>query len=198
MNRERSLGRFMNKVLRLVGLLAVTSLAVSCASMQARAPVAEPLAVPAPPPRVVLAPPPDTIAQTETPQPAQSQPVEPATAESQTRGRAESPTTPTLASPPDAAPAPPRAASPAPGSNLTLRAPAGASNESAAEVRGILDRAARSLDAVSRSRLSPEAQTQYDTARHFIMQAQAAVKVSNLVFARYLAEKAETLAKGLQ
>jgi hypothetical protein len=64
-------------------------------------------------------------------------------------------------------------------------------------VGAILDRASRSLDAVSRSRLSPEAQTQYDTARRFILQAQAAVQVGNLVFARYLGEKAETLAKGL-
>jgi len=65
-------------------------------------------------------------------------------------------------------------------------------------VRAIVDRASRGLETVSRSRLSPEAQTQYDTARRFIVQAQAAVKVGNLVFARYLAEKAETLAKGLQ
>lgn len=65
-------------------------------------------------------------------------------------------------------------------------------------VRATLDRAVGSLQNIDRSRLSQAAQTQYDTARRFIDQAEAALKNDNPVFARFLADKGATLANQLE
>jgi hypothetical protein len=79
-----------------------------------------------------------------------------------------------------------------------LRATGSGQAISADEVRRIIDRADRVLDGVDPRRLNSAGQVQHDTARRFITQAEAAVKVDNLMFAKYLAEKGETLANGLR
>jgi hypothetical protein len=65
------------------------------------------------------------------------------------------------------------------------------------KVRELLARADRTLKGVNYSALNADAKSQYDTAKRFIQQADAAVKGQNFVFASYLADKADTLARGL-
>jgi hypothetical protein len=53
------------------------------------------------------------------------------------------------------------------------------------------------LNTVHYQSLSNPARQQYDTARRFLAQADNALKIRNYVFARNLADKAETLARQL-
>jgi hypothetical protein len=69
---------------------------------------------------------------------------------------------------------------------------------SAVEVREIMQRTAKKLDALDRRRLSAGKRADYDAARRFLSQAQAAVRENNVMLAKYSADKAETLADGLR
>ena len=86
------------------------------------------------------------------------------------------------------------AAAPAP----LLRTPQTA-DESNAQRRTneILGRATELLNRVNASSLGQQARQQHDTARRFVDQARQAIVERNYVLASYLADKAETLAKGL-
>jgi hypothetical protein len=53
------------------------------------------------------------------------------------------------------------------------------------------------LDRVNASTLGQQARQQHETARRFVAQAQQAIIERNYVLASYLADKAETLARGL-
>ena len=53
------------------------------------------------------------------------------------------------------------------------------------------------LGRVNASTLGQQARQQHETARRFVEQAQQALVERNYVLASYLADKAETLAKGL-
>jgi len=64
-------------------------------------------------------------------------------------------------------------------------------------VREVLGRARRDLGRVNPAGLGSDARTQYETARRFIDQAEDALKARNYMFARYLADKAEALARGV-
>jgi hypothetical protein len=64
-------------------------------------------------------------------------------------------------------------------------------------VRDTVARARAVLATVRVERLKGDARVQYETARQLIDQAEAAVKVANFMYALRLADKAETLAKGL-
>ena len=70
-------------------------------------------------------------------------------------------------------------------------------SEAVRRVRTVLDRARALLGQVKTADLTREARTQHDTARRFVEQADQALLEKNLVFASYLADKAETLARGL-
>ncbi len=61
-------------------------------------------------------------------------------------------------------------------------------------IRAQLGRAEVDLARVNRQTLGTEARAQYDAARGFIRQCEAALKVRNLVFAGQLADKAATMA----
>ena len=74
----------------------------------------------------------------------------------------------------------------------------GDDTETADGIRGILARAAGRLNGLAGAELSEGARAQYDTARRFIEQAEAALGAQNLIFAQYLADKAETLARELE
>ena len=63
--------------------------------------------------------------------------------------------------------------------------------------RDVLGRATALLDSVNAATLGQQARQQHETARRFIAQAQQAIVDRNFVLASYLADKAETLAKGL-
>jgi hypothetical protein len=64
-------------------------------------------------------------------------------------------------------------------------------------VRARMAQALRDLDRTNYRALSADRRTQYDTAKRFVQQAEDALKVSNLVFAGQLADKAATLAAAL-
>jgi outer membrane biosynthesis protein TonB len=153
-----------------------------------------PLQVPVVPPRAV-APlpeePVDDTAQAGDPEPRRvTRPVRP-------RPR---PVTP--AEPPREAPKPdevlvpeaPKAAEPA----KVLRTPDTVDDsEATRRVRAALGRASVQLARVNAAALGADARAQFETARRFIDQAEGALRARNYVFASYLADKAETLARGL-
>lgn len=79
-----------------------------------------------------------------------------------------------------------------------LRTPDTADDSGAARrVRDALARASGQLARVNAGGLGKDARAQYDTARRFIDQAEGALQARNYMFASYLADKAETLARGL-
>ena len=87
---------------------------------------------------------------------------------------------------------------PATPSGPVLRTPPTADEAQAGRrVREVLGRATLLLSQVSPAALSREARTQHDTARRFVEQSEQALLERNFVFASYLADKAETLARGL-
>jgi hypothetical protein len=83
------------------------------------------------------------------------------------------------------APAPPRA---------ELRTPDTVDDQ---VVNQTIDNARRMLDRVDYQKLGKEAQEQYNTAKRFMDQAKEALAAKNLIAAKYLADKAETIAKDL-
>ena len=68
----------------------------------------------------------------------------------------------------------------------------------AAQVRERLVRTKQKLDSIARNRLNTGKRADYDSARHFLAQAEDAVKENNLLLAESSGEKAETLADGLK
>ena len=79
-----------------------------------------------------------------------------------------------------------------------MRTPQTANDEQAErEVRSVMARAQGMLNNMDYGPLSAAARQQYDTARRFIAQADSALRIRNYVFARNLADKAETLARQL-
>jgi hypothetical protein len=85
-----------------------------------------------------------------------------------------------------------------PAEGAGLRTPQTANDaEAERRVRDVLARATRDLERVDRRTLGADARAQFDTARRFIDQASEALKVRNYMFAAYLADKAEALARGV-
>ena len=155
--------------------------------MQARTAVApEPLTVPPVPPRVIV-PEIDEV-------PLAPAPAEPVAAPRPATQRADPPARPPAVDPPKPETTePPRTEEPP-----RVRTPQTANDEQAeALVRSVLARAQGTLKGVDWRALSRAARDQYDTARRFITQAENALKIRNYVFARNLADKAETLARQL-
>lgn len=70
--------------------------------------------------------------------------------------------------------------------------------EAERQVRAVMARAQSTLDNVDYTALSQAARQQYDTAKRFIRQANSALAIRNYVFARNLADKADTLARQLK
>ena len=68
----------------------------------------------------------------------------------------------------------------------------------AAQVRDRIGRTKQKLDQIDRGRLNAGKRADYDSARRFLSQAQAAVNDNNLLLAESSVEKAETLADGLR
>ena len=168
-------------------LLPLLGLALSaCATTQARTAVAaEPLVVP-PVPARVLVPEIEEVAlpSVDEPAPARPAPARDPKAPEKTDTKPEEP----------APSAPPARTEDAP----RVRTPQTANNEQAErEVRAIMARAKTTLDNVDYRALSQAARQQYDTAKRFINQANSALTIRNYVFARNLADKAETLARQL-
>ena len=77
-------------------------------------------------------------------------------------------------------------------------APAAGRTPTAAQVRDRLVRTAQKLGSIDRRRLNAGQRADYDSARHFLSQAEAAVTANNLLLAESSVDKAETLADGLK
>jgi hypothetical protein len=178
-------------------MLAAALLVSACASSPARSSAKVPLVIPEPPPRVAMDPVPAVVA--ETPAAPERPPVTPA---SQTAKPAPPPPASAAAVPPPAAPTtavtvpePPRTTPPP---ELRPAGPAG-TTPSAAQVRERVTKAKQKLESIDRRRLSTAGKrTDYDSARRFLSQAEAAVKANNLLLAESSVEKVETLAEGLR
>jgi hypothetical protein len=101
----------------------------------------------------------------------------------------------------DAAPAvePPKAEEPPKPTAPTLQTtPAQADVEVERGIRATMTRATNDLNRIDYRVLNTDARTQYDTAKTFIRQADAALGRKNLEFARTLADKAAALAAQLR
>ena len=171
--------------MRRVLLFALLTLGSACA-VQARAPIVyEPLDVPPVPPRVIV----PEIEEVD-PQPAAD-----AAAARPAPQRTDAPKPADKHADPPRPPAqdPPRA-----DDTPRVRTPQTANDDLAdRDVRAIMARAQGTLDRVDYGPLSNAAKQQYDTAKRFIAQADRALRIRNYVFARNLADKAETLARQL-
>ena len=180
----------------------VLALCVSGASACTRAhakilPESPPLDMPVSPPREVAAndteaPPPMPLPE----EPARNPParLRPPPAREQPRAEPKTPDPP-KAEPPPAEP--PKSEEPPKPPTLLQTTPATAEGEVERAIRTALSRAASDLNRVDVARLNAGAREQYDTAKSFIRQADAAVRAKNLVFAKNLADKAAVLAAQL-
>ncbi len=185
------------------GLLAVAlgaPLATSCTRAHAKVtPEVPPLEVPPPPPRVVE----PTETETPPPVPLVKEPARHTNPQAPRQTHpAESPRPEVKPEPakPEAAPAPepPKTEAPQPPPVTTLQTtPAEAEGEVERSIRGVLDRARGDLGRVDYGRLNKDARNQYDTAKRFVQQADDALRAKNLVFAKYIADKAATIAAQL-
>lgn len=70
-------------------------------------------------------------------------------------------------------------------------------SESSRRIRATIQRATAELQKVNTVSMTSDARMQYETARRFVDQAEGALTARNYMFATYLADKAEALAKGL-
>ena len=197
----------IRRVLRgLAVLFAVVLLMLgSSACMRAKAktmPDAPPLEMPPAPPRDVEPnesepPPPVSLpqepARTPTPRPR------PATPTRETRPN-EAPKPSEAAKPTEAAPPmiePPKTEEPPTPPPTLQTTPATAEGEVERVIKATLTRAANDLNRIDYRFLNADARTQYDTAKSFIRQADAAIRAKNLVYARTVADKAAAIAAQL-
>lgn len=97
---------------------------------------------------------------------------------------------------PPVVPPPPAPTGPQPPTLSTP--PQGDANALSRQIRDNIERTRRTLEKINYGPLSYDRKKAYDDAKLFATQAEDALKVSNLVFAKELADKAERLAKELQ
>jgi hypothetical protein len=177
------------------GVVAIVALLMSaCASNPARSAAAVPLEIPEPPPREAIEPVAAVFETPATPLPERPAPV-PA---SRPTAPVPAPAVAANPQPPQPAPAtptePPKTTPPP-----ELRAGGGAGRTpTAAQVRERLVRTRQKLNTIRPGSLNAGKRTDYDSARRFLAQAEAAVKDNNLLLAESSVEKAETLADGLK
>lgn len=151
-----------------------------------------PLDVPAPPPRVLV--PIEVTAEVTEPEPEPVVPEEPSPAPAPPRPRAAAPTPP--AEPPKVAEEPPKPTAPAPATTLQTTS-AAEQGEVERAIRATMGRASADLNRIDYRALNANARSQYDTAKRFIQQADDAIRLLNLPFAKTVADKAAVLAAQL-
>jgi len=154
-----------------------------------------------PPPARVISTPPEPVAPTEAttvdrPAPA-SRPARSNRA-AQSRPDAKPAEPPRTDAPEASGTAPSTAPAESAPQGPLLRTPQTADESNAErQTREVLGRAAKLLDQLSPARLGSQARQQHETARRFVEQSQQALNDRNYVLAASLADKAETLARGL-
>ena len=158
-----------------------------------------PLEVPPPPPRLItplplpeLPPVAEPVEDPGVPTPAAPAKPKPQPNANAAKPDAKPPETPPAEALPPVAP-PPVTTPPAP----TLSTPP-QGDASATQIRESIDRTRRALEKIDYGPLSNLRKKAYDDAKLFATQAEEALKASNLVFAKELADKAERLTKELQ
>ena len=187
----------MKAVYSIYSMLLVSALACGCVRARANTTPDAPLDMPEPPPRDVapndVEPPPLVPL---VPEPARSAlPFTPPAAPRE-QPRPEPPK-PEPARPEPAAEPPRPADDPAKPPTTLQTTPATEEGEVERGIRAALMRAAADLSRINYRALNPDAQTQYDTAKRFIRQADDAIRSKNLVFAKSFADKAATIAAQL-
>ena len=160
-----------------------------------------PLEVPVVPPRLVgpvMVEEPE-LPQLEVPEPTPPRPrPRPASKGDDPVVKVEPPPDSTTKPDDSATPPPSSGSSAASGPAPLLRTPDTANDaEVSRKVRETLARAGDNLNKINYNGLNQGAKGQHDTARRFIAQAEDALKSKNLVFARYLADKAENISASL-
>ena len=174
-------------------LLLLVLTAPGCVRARAKTlPTGPPLDVPAPPPRVVL--PLEAAAEPPPAQPPVPAPEEPRRTPAPARPRP-APVAP--AEPPRVAEEPPRPAATPPATTTLQTTPAAEQGEVERAIRATMTRASADLNRIDYRALNKDARTQYDTAKRFIQQAEDAIRMKNLPFAKNLADKAAVLATQL-
>lgn len=186
--------------LALAAILLVPALACTKAKAKTSPEIAPPLDMPAAPPRDV-----ESI-EPEPPQPA-TLPTEPArNAPPRPRPAPAAPARATEAprpEPPKPEATPPIIETPKPSGEdakppATIQTtPAQVAGEVERSIRTTMTKASNDLNRIDYRVLNTDARVQYDTAKSFLRQADAAIRAKNLVFARDLADKAATLAAQL-
>ena len=190
----------LRRIIRPGVVLAALSLVAGTACSRPR-PVAVPvvvaLEVPPPPDRVISTPP-EPVAPIESTTVERPAPViRPARSRVAATRQESSKPADTARVEPDAE-VPPAAPEPAATPGPLLRTPQTADeNNAERRTKDVLGRASGLLDRVNLATLGQQARQQLETARRFVIQAQQALVERNLVLASYLADKAETLARGL-
>ncbi|MCA1559402.1 MAG: hypothetical protein LC753_06350 [Acidobacteria bacterium] len=188
---------------RILLLLLLIPFVASCATTRAQAPADRPpLDVPAAPPRIIepMPSPPQLAAiepVAELPEPPPATPPRPKAPRDTSARDTPKPDAKPETPPEPAAPVapPPAAAAPVP----PLSTPGTADgSEAARQVRQVLDRATKALSSVDYRVINKELRAQYDNAKLFMQQAEEAIKQSNFVYAKVLADKADRIAKELQ
>lgn len=168
----------------------------ACTTTRAAAPVERPtLEVPPPPPRVVVPLP--------VPQPNQLEPVADLGTATPTfaKPRRDNPAHKAEPKPEDPKPAePPPAAPPVqqPVAAPQLRLPENSGSPQASQIEEVISRARAILNNVDFVPLPAAAKKAYKESQMFANQAENELKTNNLAIAKEFADKAESLAKGLQ
>ena len=185
----------MSKTLWLFVVMA--PLAAGCTHAQAKTtPDMPALEMPAPPPHDVEpneAEPPQPLPLVA--EPARNTPARPRPVAPPPRPEPPKAEPPKPEPPPVEAPKP--AEEPAKAPTTLQTTPATAEGEVERGIRVSLLRATADLNRVDYRALNADARTQYDTAKRFLRQADDAMRMKNLVFAKNLADKAATLAAQL-
>jgi hypothetical protein len=182
----------MYRALLIVALLLPVG---ACASAQAKAPLeSEPLDVPPVPPRVIdpapVEPPPiPPVEDLPAPTPSTATPTRPRPPRDPNRVEPKNDSRPDT---PEPEPAP----QPAPPLPAPLRTGTAATGpEAERQIRETLGRANRLLETVDVRGLSDDRKATYESAKDSLARAEEALKTSNMVLARQLADRAETYAK---
>jgi hypothetical protein len=147
-----------------------------------------PLQVPEPPPRILI--PVEVVAEGPAPLP-EPEPVPEEPPQPPVRPRVAAPVSTGEGAPPEEAPKALVPVTPPPTLQTTS---ASAPAEVERAIRATMMRASSGLTRIDYRALNAEARAQYDTAKRFIEQAEDAIRLKNLPFAKNLADKAATLA----
>ena len=179
-----------------MSLMLLVGLTTSCARARAKTlPTLPPLEMPAPPPRIVL--PMQAEVEPQEPSPVTEEPRRAQPAPARPRPAAPAATTSTAEPPAPPVPASTQPSSPPVPSTVLQTTPASAEGEVARAIRATMTRAMAELNRIDYRVLNTDARSQYDTAKRFVQQAEEAIRMKNLPFAKNLADKAAALAAQL-